>query len=153
MAAFTETGGYGAPGRVFSRMETMNQTTAADDNHHGGPRVGQVFIGLAIMLIGLSFLFERLDMWHVHLSQHFWPLFPLFFGLARLLDAPRRTRRGRPVRGGMWMIYIGIWGLVSEFHVLGLDYENSWPILIIAAGINMVWRSFECTRVSRVQGS
>jgi hypothetical protein len=131
-------------------MEMTDQATSADGNHRGGPRGAQVVIGLAIMLLGVSFLFERMDMWHVHLSRHFWPLFPLFFGLARLLDGGRGTRGGRQVRG-MWMIYVGIWGLLTEFHVFGLDYDTSWPLLIIAAGINMVWRSFECSRAGRLE--
>jgi hypothetical protein len=113
----------------------------------------QVAIGLAIMLLGAGFLFDRLDLWHVHLSRHFWPFFPLFFGLARLLDAPRKRRRGRAVRGGMWMIYIGVWGLINEFHVLGLDYDTSWPLLIIGAGLNMVWRSLEGPGIRRIEGN
>jgi hypothetical protein len=153
MAAFAESAGRRPARRVFSPMEIMNQATSADGTSHDGSRGAQVVIGLAIMLLGVSFLFERMDMWHVHLSRHFWPLFPLFFGIARLLDGPRVTRRGRQVRGGMWMIYIGIWGLMTEFHVFGLDYDTSWPLLIIAAGINMVWKSFECSRAGSIQGN
>ncbi|CAN5810898.1 hypothetical protein BH18ACI5_BH18ACI5_17790 [soil metagenome] len=134
-------------------MEMTNQSVSADGDYHDGPRGAQVIIGLAIMLLGVSFLFERMDMWHVHLSRHLWPLFPLFFGIARLLEGPRRTRRDRHVRSGMWMINIGIWGLMTEFHVFGLDYDTSWPLLIIAAGINMVWKSFEGSRAGRVQSN
>jgi hypothetical protein len=43
----------------------------------------------------------------------------------------------------MWMLLLGSWGLVNEFHVYGLHYQNSWPLLIVLAGLNMVWRSVE----------
>ena len=114
-------------------------------------RSPQVVVGLLIMLLGFGFLFDRMDVWHVHLSTHFWPLFPLFFGVARMLDGPRVARRGRPVRNGVWLICIGIWGLISEFQVFGLDYDTSWPLLIVAAGLNMVWRSLERPPANRIE--
>lgn len=39
--------------------------------------------------------------------------------------------------------------MVSEFQLFGLDYSISWPLLVIGAGINMVWRSFEPECVGR----
>lgn len=116
-------------------------------------RGGQVFIGLAIMVLGLGFLLDRLELWHLRLSPRLWPLLPLAFGLARLLAGPGVTKRGRTIRSGVWLSGVGLWGLVSEFHVFGLDYDTSWPLLIVAAGLNMVWRSFEEPRARRIQES
>ena len=122
----------------------MNTT---DDS---GARLGRsrVLLGLALMLLGAAFLADRLDLWHLELSSHFWPFIPLLIGLARVIDPPVSRRGHRSRRGGMWLIYVGVWGLISEFHLFGLDYHDSWPLLIIAAGLNIVWRSFEppCTR-------
>jgi LiaF transmembrane domain len=131
-------------------MTSMNDITTQPRSQHTD-RSPQVVVGLLIMLLGFGFLFDRMDVWHVHLSAHFWPLFPLFFGVARVLDGPRVTRRGRPVRNGVWLICIGIWGLISEFQIFGLDYETSWPLLIVAAGLNMVWRSLERPPVNRIE--
>ncbi len=134
-------------------MTSMNDTPTPEPGSQHATSGAQVLIGLAIMLLGLGFLFDRLDLWHIDLSRHFWPFFPLLFGVARLFDAPRTRRRGRTVRGGFWMIYIGIWGFLTEFHVFGLDYDTSWPLLIIGAGLNMVWRSFEGPGVRRIEGN
>jgi hypothetical protein len=30
--------------------------------------------------------------------------------------------------------------------VLGLDYNTSWPLLIVGAGIGIIWRAFEDPR-------
>lgn len=147
---FAESGGRAAAARVFSRMTSMNDISNPPSSREADRRA-QVVIGLLIMLLGFGFLFERMDMWHVHLSVHFWPLFPLFFGVARVLEGPRVTRRGRTVRSGIWMICIGVWGLISEFKIFGLDYGTSWPLLLVAAGLNMVWRSFERPPVSRIE--
>ncbi len=57
------------------------------------------------------------------------------------------------MRGGIWMIFIGIWGLLTEFQVFGLDYHTSWPLLIIGAGLKMVWRSLEGPGVRRIVGN
>jgi hypothetical protein len=38
---------------------------------------------------------------------------------------------------------VGVWGLISEARLFGFDYSTSWPLLIIAAGMIMVWRAFE----------
>jgi len=132
-------------------MEMNNEIVNMEERSDREPRGGQVLIGLALMLLGVAFLFDQMDWWNVHLSRHFWPFFLLFFGVARMLAGPRRTRRGRVVRSGMWMIYIGMWGLISEYRVFGLDYDTSWPLLIVAAGLNMVWRSFETTRLRGTQ--
>ena len=126
-------------------MTTVNETPEQQ------PRSGQVFVGLAIMLVGFGFLVDRMDVWHINLSYRLWPLFPLAFGLARLIAGPQRTARGRRARGGIWLICVGIWGFISEFRLFGFDYDTSWPLLIVGAGLNMVWRSFEAPRGRRSQ--
>ena len=107
------------------------------------PRGGQVLVGLAIILVGLGFLAHRLDVWHVHLSLRMWPLVLLIMGGAKVID--------RNARSGLFLIYIGLWGLVSEFRLFGLGYESSWPLLIIGVGLNTVWRAVEDGRTRRVK--
>ena len=131
-------------------METEKDVATVPDSFHR-PRGGQVLLGLALMVLGLGFLLHRLDLWHIHLSTRYWPFILLFIGVARLLDGPFRTRRGRTLRGGVWMINIGLWGLISEFQLFGLNYGTSWPLLIVAVGLNIVWRSLEEPRSRNIQ--
>lgn len=105
---------------------------------------GRVVVGLVIVAVGVVMLIDRTGLADIslHLSGRFWPFILIALGIARLFDPPRR-RHGRPSsRSGGWLLWIGLWGLVSEFHVLGLDYETSWPLLIIGVGLAMVWRAF-----------
>jgi hypothetical protein len=127
-------------------MEMNNGMATTGGRPDVEARGGQVFIGLALMLLGLAVLFERMDLWHLNVSARLWPFFLLLLGLVKFVSGPYRTRRGRKVRGGAWLIYIGLWGLINEYHLLGLDYDTSWPLLIVAAGLNMVWRSLASTR-------
>lgn len=127
----------------------MQTTTApAGDPHR--VRGGTAVVGVALMLIGAGILADRFDLWRIRVSTDFWPFVPLAFGLARMIDPPVRDGR-RSRRSGAWLVYIGVWGLVSEYGVFGFHYGNSWPLLIVAAGLNMVWRSLEPPPERRIQ--
>ena len=121
-------------------MSTTVTKSSTDDPQR--MRGGQALFGVAVMFIGVGILADRLNLWRITLSPNFWPFIPLAFGLARIIDPPEREGR-RSRRSGAWLVYIGIWGLLSEYGLFGFHYGNSWPLLIIAVGINMVWRSLE----------
>ena len=113
------------------------------DRTPDAPDRTRVRLGLAMMLVGLALMAYRLDLWELDLSRHSWPFIVLALGLVRLAFPGEERGRRRSRRGGMGLIYIGVWGAISEFRLFGLDYGTSWPLLIIAAGLNTVWRSFE----------
>jgi len=133
------TGNRCPPARAASYgggMETMTSERPADH--------GRIMLGVVIMAAGVLLLIERLNLAAVHLGWRLWPLFPLGLGLLRVIDPPlRRDGQQCSRRSGAWLVLIGVWGLVNEFHVRGLDYGNSWPLIVIFAGIMIVWRSFE----------
>ena len=98
--------------------------------------------GVLIMAAGLLLLIQRHNLADVYLSSRLWPLFPLGLGLLRVIDPPQDSRgRVRSRRSGAWLVFLGCWGLVNEFHMYGFRYENSWPLMVIFAGLSMVWRS------------
>lgn len=117
----------------------MDTVSPNRPTHHG-----RIMFGILIMTFGVLMLVERLEIARVHLTSQFWPFFPLALGLVRFIDPPAR-RDGGPCspRSAAWLIFIGLWGLANEFHFHGLDYHNSWPLVIVFAGINIVWRSIE----------
>lgn len=114
-----------------------------NDESQGAHR-GRVVAGLLIIAAGVALLADRIGIPGLHLSGRYWPLLLMAFGFVRLFDRPAGRHGGRRSRWtGVWFIYLGLWGFVNEFHVLGLDYNTSWPMLIVGAGIGIIWRAFE----------
>ena len=101
-----------------------------------------VLVGIAIMLLGLAVLAGRFDGWPP-LPGSWWPFLLLFLGTARILYPAECNGRPASRGGAFWLIAVGGWGLISEARLFGFDYSTSWPLLIIAAGVIMVWRAFE----------
>lgn len=50
------------------------------------------------------------------------------------------VRKRGGLTGGLWLLGVGCWMLVSQLHVFGLDYHTSWPLLIILSGTIMLAR-------------
>src|SRR5688572_10136127 len=130
-------------------METMSNLSRSGEGE-ARTRNPQVFFGLAIVFVGLALLFDQIGWRDFRLWTRLWPLLLLLMGGAKLLDSV--GGRGRSPRGGLWLIYVGLWGLISEFQLFGLDYTTSWPLLIVAAGLNIVWKSFEAPGAPRAEG-
>lgn len=104
---------------------------------------GRILAGIAVILAGLSMLADRTGFGRLHLSGRYWPLILIALGVLKLSDRSRPDGSRRSPRTGLWLVYIGVWGLVSEFHLFGFDFRDSWPLLVIGAGALIVWRAFE----------
>lgn len=103
----------------------------------------QIVIGLIILSIGAMLLLDRLSPGTDALHA-WWPFVLIVMGAARVAESSDRTRRcGGKRRSGVWLIVVGLWGLVNEWRVFGLSYGTSWPLLVMASGAMMVWRSLE----------
>lgn len=120
-------------------MTTTDKVTrpAADNSDR------HMFIGAALIFVGLLFFADQVSWWDFRISGHFWPFILLILGAARLVAPGYKHGCRRSRRFGVWLVSIGVWGVMSEFELFGFDYSTSWPLLIVAAGLNMVWRSFE----------
>jgi hypothetical protein len=121
-----------------------------------GSSSGPILVGLILTFIGLAMLADRMGLSGIHLTGKWWPFVLIAFGLARLLapSAPRKGQR-RSRWTGIWLVYLGLWFFVNEFRVLGFWYNTSWPLLIVGAGIGMIWRAIEGTdrgSCQRVEG-
>jgi hypothetical protein len=120
-------------------MDTPGQTVVRPVSQ------GRVVFGLVVMLVGALILLDRLDWRGVRWDVPVWPWILIALGLGRLSGSSDGTgpRRGR--RSGVWLLFIGAWGLLNEYRLFGIHYGQSWPILVIGAGAMVVSRSLDHT--------
>ncbi len=116
-----------------------------------------ILVGLIFIFAGLAVLADRIGLTGIHMSGRYWPLLLVVYGAVRFLTAADDPVRRRDRRWtAAWVIYLGLWFLVNEFHMFGLSYGTSWPLLIVWAGVRIMWCAIENASrppASRVEGS
>jgi hypothetical protein len=90
--------------------------------------------GWFLIGIGLLFLLDRFDVLHLPNIGLMWPL--TFVVIAALQIA-----EGRP-GSALMFILMGAWFQACTLEWYGLTYRNSWPLLLIVAGVGIVVRAF-----------
>src|SRR5512135_2045428 len=98
---------------------------------------GRFFVGLVLIVLGILYLLDNFGVLYIGHISSFWPVLFIVFGVARLLDFD-----GRSHHNGIGWIFLGMWLLISVNGYFGLDFHNSWPILIIGWGISLLWKAF-----------
>ena len=125
----------------------------------GGARPAAVIAGFVLLALGAALFLGTTEAVHLHFGGLVGPFVLIGIGATMTLGrsafvcdypGPRggrgyRTghrRRGGPT-SGIWLIGVGVWMLVSQNSLFGLNFHNSWPLLIIFGGIIMVIRGFK----------
>jgi hypothetical protein len=127
-----------------------------DQQPSRGFRFGAVAGGLIVLVVGAAMLLDSTGTFDIRIGRLIGPLIMITIGATMLLNTGacggdgadarpvrigrrRRHRRGSGF-GGIWLIGIGSWMLVSQTHLFGLDFRNSWPLIVILAGVMIVIR-------------
>jgi putative Mn2+ efflux pump MntP len=123
-------------------------------------RFGAVAGGLIVLVVGVAMLVDSTGTLSIRGAPLLGPLIMIAIGATMLLNAGRAGptwdadtdaaplgRFGRRARrrrhsgfGGLWLIGMGSWMLVSHTHLFGLNFGNSWPLIVIMAGVMIVSR-------------
>jgi hypothetical protein len=127
-----------------------------EDRPMRGFRPGAVVGGVVLLALGVGLLLDRSGTLDVH---HFIaPVVLIVLGAMMTFEhgrlvytvpvkddngdtRPRVRRRNNP-SGGLWLIGIGIWMLVSQNHLWGFTFETSWPLFIVFMGLMMIVRGW-----------
>lgn len=129
------------------------------DNETQDPRgfqPGAVVAGAVLLALGTSMLLKSTGAVDLNFGRLIGPLVLIAIGTSMVLgrsavvighreavvDGRRRRhpwRRGGTA-GGVWMIGLGVWMMVSQTHLFGLTFATSWPILLILSGLTIVIR-------------
>ena len=96
-----------------------------------------LWFGVALMLFGGVFLLNRAGFLGMDWISVWWPLFPIGFGVARVLT----WQSAESVSSGVVWTLMGLWFMASTEGWYGLSWHNSWPLALAAIGTGMVVKS------------
>ncbi len=99
---------------------------------------GSLVTGILLLVVGFVLMMQNFDLIYIGSIWSFWPFILVIAGIVKLLYAGDARTFG----AGLWLIFLGVWLYVSIQHVYGLDFGSTWPALIIAWGLSIVWKSF-----------
>lgn len=102
----------------------------------------QVLSGVLLIVLGLVFLGDRLDVLPALDMGRLWPLILIVLGVGHLVF-PREDGR----RSGGWFVFVGVLFLLHNYRVLTL--HQSWPLFIVAGGLSILFGRSRETRMPR----
>lgn len=120
-------------------------------------RPGAVIGGLILLALGAALLLDTTGTFQIQSGHLIAPLVLIVMGAAMTFggsafvctrperdeDGGRvRVRRHRTSTGGLWLIWIAVWMIVSQNHLWGLTFATSWPLFLVVMGIAMVIRGW-----------
>jgi predicted membrane protein len=95
-----------------------------------GPVIGAV----VFIVVGSVLLLEKLGYLPWGFALHFWPMIFVVIGIVKIAYAG-----GRPT--GAVLIGLGIILQLNEMGITHLNFWDLWPVLIIFAGVAMLWQA------------
>lgn len=98
-------------------------------------RSGQLFFGLFLITIGLFWTLDEMRIIDARDFWRYWPALLVAYGISRLMSPPAADGS----RNGMFMVLAGLWLLANTTELL--YWDTSWPLLVIALGLSMVWKA------------
>jgi hypothetical protein len=104
----------------------------------------RLVLGIAILLAGVVFTLDNLDLLDADRVIDYWPLLLVVIGLAKLTDA-RRT--GAWLTSGLWIL-VGVWWTIYNLAIVDFHPIDFWPIFLIVAGLFLVQRALRPARRS-----
>ena len=90
---------------------------------------------LIVIGIGVLFLLNNLNIFFIHDVWRYWPVILIAAGLAKMVDSPVSSGR---ITGGI-LVGVGVLFLADNLGFLNLSWENFWPLVLIGAGLVMLW--------------
>ena len=111
----------------------MERNERASDGSPRRPSGRSLVWGVFLMALGAAFLLDRLDVVNMPNLGSLWPLVFPVIGIGHLAE-------GRPGQA-LTFLLLGVWFFACEFEWYGLDYHNSWPLVLVAVGAGIVVRA------------
>ena len=96
--------------------------------------LGPLLPGLVLLVVGLVFLLDNLDLVESWTILRFWPAILLVAGVKNLVDA---QDRGSAVSGTL-LAAVGALLLLNALDLIDMDLWDFWPVILVALGIRVL---------------
>lgn len=97
----------------------------------------QIFVGLALVAIGVATALETFGIADAGRYLHLWPVFLLGLGGLKIVQ----SRGGAGVLAGCFWLLVGSWLLADNLGYDIPDFWEAWPTLLVFVGLALIWRA------------
>lgn len=108
----------------------------------------QMVLGVLVIVMGLLFLLDNLDILDVHRAISFWPMVFIIAGVVKLYDT--QTRGGQLV--GATLVGLGVLITLDRMDVIDFNVRTMWPLFFIGFGIYTIYRARTGRRLIQIDG-
>jgi predicted membrane protein len=108
----------------------------------------QVVLGLLVILMGLLFLLDNLDIIETRRVLAFWPMVFIVVGVVKLCDT--QTRGGQIV--GAVFVGIGVLMTLDRLDIIDFNWRTLWPLFFIGFGVYTLYKARTGRRMIAVDG-
>jgi predicted membrane protein len=96
--------------------------------------------GAVLIALGTLFLLDQLGVINGNAIWKYWPLMLIAVGIAKFVNEGRRV-------GGLLLILVGAFFMAEHLGYRMFTWATLWPVIIIFAGIAMIWGRFDVPRL------
>ncbi len=107
------------------------------DNNNSFRITPQLVVGFIVILIGVLFTLDNLDIIDAGNYIRYWPVLLVVYGVSRLLQP---TGTSGKMLGGFF-VAIGTLMLLHRMDIIDFRFRDWWPLLLIALGGSLFFRS------------
>ena len=108
----------------------------------------QIVLGVLVIVVGLLFLLDTLDILDMHRAISFWPMVFIVAGVVKLYDT--ETRGGQLLGAGL--VGLGVLIILDRMDVIDFNVRTMWPLFFIGFGIYTIYRARTGRRLIQIDG-
>jgi len=108
----------------------------------------QIVLGVLVIVMGLLFLLDNLDILDMHRAISFWPMVFIVAGVVKLYDT--ETRGGQLL--GACLVGLGVLIILDRMDIIDFNVRTMWPLFFIGFGIYTIYRARTGRRRIQIDG-
>jgi predicted membrane protein len=101
--------------------------------------------GALLILLGTLVLLDHMNVIHGERIWKYWPALLIVVGIAKIVNEGKRV-------GGVVLTLLGAFLLAEHLGYTTLTWGTVWPVILIAAGMAMIWGRFDLPRLRPTVG-